>query len=98
MSHINNVSQFIQFFAQLELDTLPTDTMRKLFIEQNCKALGVTENRFIEIIKNELRAIETLSYAEQLVFDTAIYAATLRCALFNARRCYHARLDVIAAA
>jgi hypothetical protein len=91
-----NLINAIETFAKLNIATLTTDSAKTDYIESVAMALGVTENRFIEIIKNEISFIKTQDCYFQKSFENAIYRATLECALFNARRCYHARLALAA--
>lgn len=86
-----NLMNAIEIFAKLDLNILTDNLMKGVFIEIYAEALDLTPNRFIEIMKNEIKAIKSEELASQMTFETAIYRATLETALFNARRCYHAR-------
>jgi DNA-binding transcriptional regulator GbsR (MarR family) len=95
MSHTNYIAS-IQTLAHLNLNTLTTERARRAYIVAVAKTMQTTPNHFIEIIKNEVAAIESMPRAQTLKYENAIYLATLKCALFNARRCYHAMLDLVA--
>jgi hypothetical protein len=86
-----NTMNTIEFFAQLPIATM-TDSQKIQTLQECALTLGVTENRFIEIMKNEIKAIKAEDCYFQKTLENAIYLAKLECALFNARRCYHTKL------
>lgn len=88
-----NLINTIEALAKLNISNMSDYEKIEQFENFACD-LNVTGNRLIEIMKNEISAIKSLDCYGQKTYETAIYRATLECALFNARRCYHTRLAI----